>query len=434
MTIRFAALLFVLGLSALFSLPANAQVFFGEGRRGDRGDRSGGRTARLEGFIRSMDANGNGILEPNEVPENRRGFFAFMVSRAGMSPTEPVPISRLVEGFASPFPGPGGPGSGPFAGPMGAPPPGGGPDGGSANMAAGSGGGPAASPPSSSHAESGPKAGAAPSSPPPPPPVPGFGTGQSIGSVPGFGPVVVTSSAAPPQNAMPGLSSGAGMSAQPGASASVGEEARYRGFAEGILRRYDANQNGVLDREEWGQMRNDPTAADRNQDGQITVDELAAWLVERGRARYGEEHREARQAGASPGDGPAVPGNGARKSYRFLSPKERLPAGLPEWFASRDADGDGQVSMAEFATSWSDQKAREFQDLDTNGDGMITPAECLRGGDSKKPSMEIASGSTGSRDTGPAAGPASGQGTPAPAPAPGGGAQDEKPKPWWMAP
>jgi Ca2+-binding EF-hand superfamily protein len=51
---------------------------------------------------------------------------------------------------------------------------------------------------------------------------------------------------------------------------------------------------------------------------------------------------------------------------------------LPDWFVQKDADGDGQVSMAEFATEWTDAKAAEFQKYDMNNDGFITPEECLR--------------------------------------------------------
>jgi Ca2+-binding EF-hand superfamily protein len=65
------------------------------------------------------------------------------------------------------------------------------------------------------------------------------------------------------------------------------------------------------------------------------------------------------------------------KRIRFLMPTERLPQGLPEWFRAKDANGDGQVSMAEFATTWTDALVREFNSYDLNGDGMITPQEVL---------------------------------------------------------
>jgi hypothetical protein len=55
-----------------------------------------------------------------------------------------------------------------------------------------------------------------------------------------------------------------------------------------------------------------------------------------------------------------------------------LPEGLPEWYAQRDANGDGQVMMHEFAVSWSDRVVRDFQQFDLNRDGVITAAECVR--------------------------------------------------------
>jgi hypothetical protein len=67
-----------------------------------------------------------------------------------------------------------------------------------------------------------------------------------------------------------------------------------------------------------------------------------------------------------------------RKAIRFLTPHERLPKELPDWFKTRDADGDGQISMAEFAADWTPAKVAEFLRLDLNNDGIITPDEFLK--------------------------------------------------------
>jgi Ca2+-binding EF-hand superfamily protein len=50
---------------------------------------------------------------------------------------------------------------------------------------------------------------------------------------------------------------------------------------------------------------------------------------------------------------------------------------LPEWFIQKDKDEDGQVTMAEFSNSWSDATVAEFLRYDLDGDGVITPKECL---------------------------------------------------------
>jgi hypothetical protein len=75
---------------------------------------------------------------------------------------------------------------------------------------------------------------------------------------------------------------------------------------------------------------------------------------------------------------PAKPAD--KKLKRFLLPKERLPQGIFEWFSEKDTDGDGQVTMAEFAQGrkWTDTRAAEFDSYDLNHDGVITPAECLK--------------------------------------------------------
>jgi len=67
-----------------------------------------------------------------------------------------------------------------------------------------------------------------------------------------------------------------------------------------------------------------------------------------------------------------------KKPYRALTPLERLPKGLPDWFARDDKDGDGQVAMAEFAVARSQAKVDEFAAYDLNHDGVITPSEYLK--------------------------------------------------------
>jgi len=67
------------------------------------------------------------------------------------------------------------------------------------------------------------------------------------------------------------------------------------------------------------------------------------------------------------------------KSGRFRTPQERV-TGLPDWFLKYDADGDGQVTMAEYAhgREWTPELLNEFNRYDLNHDGVITAAECLK--------------------------------------------------------
>jgi len=110
-----------------------------------------------------------------------------------------------------------------------------------------------------------------------------------------------------------------------------------------MMQRYDVNGNGVLDPNEWSNMGPNASSADADGDRRITRTELSDWLA-----------RKASKSSLS------------------------LPLGLPDWFARRDLNGDGQIEMAEFAQEWTDEQAAEFAQFDLNGDGVILPDECLR--------------------------------------------------------
>jgi Ca2+-binding EF-hand superfamily protein len=174
---------------------------------------------------------------------------------------------------------------------------------------------------------------------------------------------------------------------------SAATDPRVEGMVRGILERYDANKNGKFEKEEWSGFRVDPSPADKNKDNVITKDELAAWMGDRfrnpegdrGGDRGGDRRREggegdrnfyaARNDGNASGQSSNANGS---KSYRFKTAAERLPEGLPEWFARNDANADGQVAMAEFSTTWSDAVVADFFKFDIDSDGIITPRECLK--------------------------------------------------------
>ena len=161
-----------------------------------------------------------------------------------------------------------------------------------------------------------------------------------------------------------------------------------RRYATALLRQYDANRNGTLERDEWSKMANDPGKGDKDGDGVITLDELAA--------RFSEQNRGGPSSSASSSSGGSSSGrsgggrSGGRsgssrassdstsgRPARFLTPTDRLPEGLPSWFSRNDRNADGQVSMAEYESRWSESKLSEFNRYDVNGDGLITPAECM---------------------------------------------------------
>jgi hypothetical protein len=67
-----------------------------------------------------------------------------------------------------------------------------------------------------------------------------------------------------------------------------------------------------------------------------------------------------------------------KKLSRFHTGVELRPAGLPDWFIQKDKNGDGQISMAQYATNWTPALVAEFNKYDLNHDGIITAAEVLK--------------------------------------------------------
>lgn len=218
--------------------------------------------------------------------------------------------------------------------------------------------------------------------------VPGFGVRDEPQKVPGFEVAKEEQPTVPgfgkPEKTASGKKSAAAKSssdakpaphADPSAAAARLDN-MIRQHAKSLLNQYDANKNGQLERDEWQNMHRKHWAADRNRNGVITLEELTDHLSQLNRPRGGNAGRGDRRprfAPARPGGGPSS----YQSTYRFRTPTERLPEGLPDWFARKDANGDGQVAMAEYASFWNRAKVREFCRQDANHDGIITAAECL---------------------------------------------------------
>ncbi len=214
-----------------------------ENHRSESADDPAQRMAAAKGFLSRLDANHNGIIESDEVPEAQRSIIEGLLHRVGIEPKYPLDLSKFA--------------------------------------------------PSSSAANGGEHTGGAkpehrePSQP----------------AVPGFG---------KPGNAEPKSASAAPADSKPAASASSEKPKHEEKTAE---------------------------------------------------------------AASTPDDSAAPP---EKRVIRQRSAKERLPDGLPDWFREKDRDGDGQVMMSEFAREWTAEKAAEFDRLDLNHDGIITPSECLK--------------------------------------------------------
>jgi len=182
-------------------------------------------------------------------------------------------------------------------------------------------------------------------------------------------------------------------------------------YAQRALEKYDTNGDGELQESEWEGMKGNPRIIDRDRDKVITAKELAEYIARygyrrrirlmpastEGRISYpslvspdvipnarkklglakGSLDRADRDASANAVPGKA-PQRAKRGSQKFTVPRSRLPKGLPSWFLVRDADGDAQLTLAEYAPDGSQVALREFTRYDANGDGVVTAQECLR--------------------------------------------------------
>lgn len=152
--------------------------------------------------------------------------------------------------------------------------------------------------------------------------------------------------------------------------------AKVERYAEAIVRRYDQNGDGTVSADEWARMQGQPAAIDRDGDGRLTVAEFIEHIQRYSRQRSlrllpaGRPAKEAAAEEPSPAVVPA-----AAPWRRFFVPREQGTPEVQAWFDDNDVDGDGQVTMSEFAPQISEIEAARFAEIDANGDGVIVPAE-----------------------------------------------------------
>lgn len=175
-------------------------------------------------------------------------------------------------------------------------------------------------------------------------------------------------------------------------------------YAARLMSRYDLNGDRLLEQSEWIAMRGDPAGTmDLDGDGVITTDEIVTRVAMYGRRSLRVMPNVPVRI-AETSDEPAEPQSRARTAYRVLpdgepsevakapassTPESRmirrffvipsqLPQGVAGWFLDNDADGDGQITMAEFSANWTEVEATRFGSYDLNSDGVITASECAQ--------------------------------------------------------
>jgi hypothetical protein len=180
-------------------------------------------------------------------------------------------------------------------------------------------------------------------------------------------------------------------------------DAASRKLSQDLMKQFDSDGDGKIAKEEWKVLEETTgwkgggghRKADFDFDEEITPAELTLWIVLQDPVNRGGDPKGPKGPPAGSPNGPApwrLPWPDAKdpsrsgtqasgekpRSYRFRTRYDRLPKDCPVWFVEKDANYDGQVMMAEFASKWSDAAAAEFQKHDLNGDGIVTVEECLK--------------------------------------------------------
>lgn len=221
-----------------------------------------------------------------------------------------------------------------------------------------------------------------------------FAPAQSIETTPATTTPLVTTPDKPAEPAAAGSDAGT--------EASQRVAAKVVRYAQRFVSRYDTNHNGQLERQEWpAAMQEKLLAADLNHDGILDVAEYARYISDYSRQRrirllppqsgdlaelaplLNPTTAQSATFGTSPlpAESAAVPATtpkpAARRDTKFYVAPDRLPKGLPDWFFARDRDGDGQLTILEYSPKGIPAELQQFKQLDRNGDGLLTPDECL---------------------------------------------------------
>jgi hypothetical protein len=163
--------------------------------------------------------------------------------------------------------------------------------------------------------------------------------------------------------------------------------------AQRIVDRHDRNRDGRLNADEWKSLPGNPGAADVDADGRLSVEEIAQRIADFG------HHRTIRLmppdlAAERPATANVLPERGNRmepsivrprengdattdspRSRRYVRAKTNDAGAAPAWFDERDADGDGQLTLAEYAPKAGKVEVGEFTKFDRDSDGVVTMTE-----------------------------------------------------------
>jgi hypothetical protein len=143
-----------------------------------------------------------------------------------------------------------------------------------------------------------------------------------------------------------------------------------------MFKKYDKDADGKVSQEELKGMMNPPPnadGADADKDGSLNLEEL---IVAYGGKGGGSSGSSSGRKSSRSSSGP--PAGAITSSYRITSREDALKdRGADSKFIDLDKNEDDLIQMSEFADpdEWTEEKLEEFESLDSNGDGVLSPKE-----------------------------------------------------------
>lgn len=172
---------------------------------------------------------------------------------------------------------------------------------------------------------------------------------------------------------------------------------KVRRYVERIFAKHDKDLDEVLAPDEWSGMCGYPILIAGSAEKTITKKQLTQYVAGYGYRRkirllFSPMKLESfRPTLLHPSEaisnGSLAPVNGSanattsknsNRTKPFYVPAKHLPNGLPNWFFTRDSNGDGQLSFSEFAVEGTQNRMREFKKFDTNHDGILSPRDLVK--------------------------------------------------------
>ena len=170
----------------------------------------------------------------------------------------------------------------------------------------------------------------------------------------------------------------------------------YR-YVERIFQKYDKDLDGVLAPDEWLGMRGYPILIAGSAEETITKDRMTDYVAAFGYRRrirllftpmklespaptllHPSENGSSDTSNTGNETANQLPKEAPGGGKQFYVPNSHLPSGLPSWFFARDANGDGQLSLPEFAIDGTQSSMSEFDKLDIDHDGILSPRDLVK--------------------------------------------------------